>query len=208
MSSDAVGQLSHALDGLVAAFADDVRGAELLGESDPGGMVAQQNDLLRAKAARGDDAAEADGPVADDGNDLPGAHLGGEGRMVPGTHHVGERQQRRHQRLVRVGRQSDERAVRLGNAHSLALTSVDTVEAVPASVEARGVDAFAAEDTGAVGPDERRNDQVAFLESLHLGTDRLDDADELMPHTAAGLVGLHRLVGPEIAAANGGARHR
>jgi hypothetical protein len=43
-------------------------------------------------------------------------------------------------------------------------------------------------------PSDQTNGETTrspFLESLDLGPDRLDDADELMPHTAAGLLGLH-----------------
>jgi hypothetical protein len=35
----------------------------------------------------------------------------------------------------------------------------------------------------------------------------MHDADELVAHPAAGLRGLHRLVGPQVTAADGGARH-
>src|SRR5205085_6070608 len=38
--------------------------------------------------------------VADDGGALAGAHLGGDRRVVAGAHHVREREQRRHQRVV------------------------------------------------------------------------------------------------------------
>ena len=62
---------------------------------------------------------------------------------------------------------------------------------------------FAAENARAVGPGERRDDEVAGFQRLHLVADVLDDADELVPHAPAGLVG-HRLYGqrslPQIAA--------
>ena len=102
-------------------------------------------------------------------------------------------------------RQDDERSVRLGDAHRLALSAVDAVHAVPASVEAGGVQPLPAEDAGAVGPDERRDDEVAGLDRADVGADGLDDADELVPHAASGLAGLHLLVRPEVAAADRGA---
>ena len=64
---------------------------------------------------------------------------------------------------------------------------------------------FPAEGARTVGPDERCDDHVAGVECADVGADGLDGADELVPHTAAGLVALHRLVRPEIAAADRGA---
>ncbi len=66
MGAVASGQLPHALDGFLAALADDVGGAELARERDPVGVPAEDDDLLGAEALRGDHAAEADGAVADD----------------------------------------------------------------------------------------------------------------------------------------------
>ena len=56
---------------------------------------------------------------------------------------------------------------------------------------------FAAENTRAVGPDERRDDEVTGFQRPHLVAHILDDADELVPHAAAGLRGLHLSVRPE-----------
>ena len=89
--AEAVRELADALDSLVAALAYDVGRAELLRECDAVGMAAEEDDLLRSETLRGDHAAQPDGAVADDGDDLAGADLGGEGRMVAGAHHVGER---------------------------------------------------------------------------------------------------------------------
>ena len=66
--AEAAGQLADALDGLLAALADDVGGAELARERDPVGVAAHDDDLLGAEALGGDDAAQADGAVADDGD--------------------------------------------------------------------------------------------------------------------------------------------
>ena len=76
---------------------------------------------------RGDHAAEADGAVADDRDGLARPDPRRERRVVAGAHHVGERQQRRHQRVVLADRQHDERPVRLRNAHRLALAAVELV---------------------------------------------------------------------------------
>src|SRR5882724_6669426 len=63
-----------------------------------------------------------------------------------------------------------------------------------------------AEDAGAVGEGERHYDQVADLQGAYGGADGLDDTDRLVAHHAAGLAVLHCLVGPEVAAADAGAR--
>ena len=78
--AEAAGQLSHALDRLLAALADDVGRAELLRQCDPVRVAAEQDDLLGAEALRGDHAAEADGAVADDGDGLARADLGRDAR--------------------------------------------------------------------------------------------------------------------------------
>jgi hypothetical protein len=125
--------------------------------------------------------------------------------VVAGAHHVGEREQRRHQLVVGGDRQHDQGAVCLRDAHRFSLTAVDVVEAVPAPVQALAVQPLAAEDAGAVRPQERGDDEVAGLDRPHLGADRFDDADELVTHPAAKIRRLHRLVGPEVAAADRGA---
>ena len=126
--------------------------------------------------------------------------------MVAGSHHVGKREQRGHEFVVRTDRQDDECPVRLRDTHRFALTAVDVVAAVPAAMETRAVQPFAAEGTGSIRPEERRDDHVADLDGHDVRADRLDDADELVPHPPAGIVVRHRLVRPEIAAADRGAR--
>ena len=125
--------------------------------------------------------------------------------MVAGAHHVRESQKRRHQRVVLSDRQDDERSVGLRNAHRLALAAVEVRSAPEATVQAGGVQPFSAEDAGAVGPRERRDDEVAGLHRAYVGPDGVDDADELVAHPAAGLARLHLVVRPEVAAADAGA---
>ena len=161
--------------------------------------------MLGAEPLRGDHPAQADGAVADHGDGLAATGLRRDGGVVAGAHHVGEREQRRHQLLVRSDRQHDERAVGLRDAHGFALAAVDVVEPVPAPVQALAVQPLAAEDAAAVRPEEGRDDEVAGLDRSNLGADRFDDADELVPHPAAHIRRLHRLVGPEVAAADPGA---
>ena len=85
------------------------------------GWRPEEDDLLGAEALRGDHAAQADRAVADDGDGLAGADPGADGRVVARPHHVRQREQRRHQRVVLADRQDEERAVRLGHAHRFAL---------------------------------------------------------------------------------------
>ena len=135
MGAEAAGEVAHPLNGRVAALAHDIGGAERAPERDARGVTAQEDDLLGAQAPGGNHAAQADGAVAHDGGGLARTYLGGAGRVVACSHHVREREQRRHQRLVGADRQHDERPVRLRDAHGLALSAVDVVEAVPAAVE-------------------------------------------------------------------------
>jgi hypothetical protein len=125
--------------------------------------------------------------------------------VVSGAHHVAEREQRRHQRVVLVDRQRDEGAVCLRDAYGFSLAAVDVGGAVPAAAQALAVQPFAAEDATAVRPEEGGDDQVAGFDRGDLGADVFDDADELVSHPAAGVVVWHRLVGPQVAAADRGA---
>ena len=168
-------------------------------------MAAEEDDPLGAEPLRCDHAAEADGAVPDDGRRPARRNPRVQSCVVARAHHVGEGEQRRHQRVVLVDRKSDERAVGLRDAHGLALAAVDVVGAVPAAVEASGMEPFPAEDAGAVRVEERRHDEVAGLQGADVGADGIDDADELVAHPPTGLVVLHLVVRPEIAAADAGA---
>ena len=97
--------------------------------------MAQEHDPLGAEASGGDHAAQADSAIADDGHGLAGTHLGAESRMVACRHHIREREQRRHQRVVFLDPQDDERSVCLGDPYRLALPTVHSVPAIPSSVE-------------------------------------------------------------------------
>ena len=65
----------------------------------------------------------------------PGPNLRGDRGVMAGPHDVGEREQRRHERVVVAdSRENDERPVGLRHPHGLPLSAVDVVEAVPAAV--------------------------------------------------------------------------
>ena len=61
-----------------------------------------------------------------------------------------------------------------------------------------------AEDAGAVGVCERHDDEIAAFHGANILTNGFNDADCLMSHAAARVAVRHHLVGPEIAAADGG----
>jgi hypothetical protein len=133
---EAARQFANPLGGLLATLANDIGGSELLPEREPVGVVAEQDDPLGAEPFRGDHAAETDGAVADDGDPLPRPDLGRDGGVVPGAHHVSEREQRRHERVVLADRERNERAVCLRDAYRLALAAIDVAPAVAAAVQA------------------------------------------------------------------------
>jgi hypothetical protein len=88
--------------------------------------------------------------VTDDRGNLAGADVLSYGRVMAGPHHVREREQRRHQRLVFAGRQNDERPVRLRHAHCFGLCARDVDRPEEPAMDARRLQALSAEDAGAV----------------------------------------------------------
>ena len=102
--------------------------------------------------------------------------------MVACAHHVGERQQRGHQRGVVANRQDDECAISLGNSHRLALSSIDPVDSHTARRAGRRRSALPGRrrrshrSRGTARRPDRR------LQGMDIGADSLDDADELVPH--------------------------
>jgi hypothetical protein len=183
-----LGQLVDALDCFPASFAHDVSCAELLPQRDPPWVAAEQDDSLGAETLRRDHSAQADGAVAHHGDGLARLDLGRESGMMAGAHHVGEREQGGHERVVLAHREHDQGAVRLRNAHRLALAAFDVGEAVPAAVQTLALQPFPAEDAAAVRSQERREDQIAGSHARDVRPDRVDDADELVPHSPAGIV--------------------
>ena len=118
MRAEAAGQLAHALDRRLAALADDIGRAERARQRDAIGMTAEHDDLLGAEPAGGDHAAQTHGAVTDDRDHLARAALCGERGMVARAHHVRQRQQRRHQRVIRTDRKHDQRPVRLSGTRT------------------------------------------------------------------------------------------
>ena len=84
VDADAVGELHDGVRGLVAAVLDDIGGAEVARKPLPVGVAAQRDDALGAQPLGREDAGEADGAVADDGDRAPGTHVGADSRVVAG----------------------------------------------------------------------------------------------------------------------------
>ena len=200
-----LGQLADALDRFVAALVDDVGGAELLPEPGPLRVASEQDDPLRAKSLRRDNSAQPDRAVADHGDSPAGTDMCGKGGVMTGTHHVAEREQRRHERIVHPDREHDQRAVCLRDTHRFALGAVDVAPTVPAAMQTLSLQTLPAEDTRSVRPEKRRDHLIADLDGFDVGADRLDDPDELVAHSPAGLIVRHGLVRPQVAATDGGA---
>src|SRR2546430_5420579 len=71
-------------------------------------------------------------------------------------------------------------------------------------MHARSLQAIAAELTGAIGPGERHDNEIVPFDGTDVRANRLDYANSLVPHDTTLVVRLHRLVWPEVAAANTG----
>ena len=75
VGAESAGQLADPLDRGVAPLADDIRRAELARQRNAVGVTAEHDDLLRAETTGGDDAAETDRAITNDGgNSCPVAH--------------------------------------------------------------------------------------------------------------------------------------
>ena len=141
-------------DALVAAFLDDVGGAELAGQGLAVGVAAHGDDALGAELAGGEDAEQPDGAVTDDGDGLAGSDLGGDGGEPAGAEDVGGGQQAGDQVVVRHAGGGDEGAVGVGDAGAFGLGADGAVDEL--GVHAPRRVPGAADVAGAVGDDEGR----------------------------------------------------
>ena len=83
-----VGEVLDAGDAVVAAFFDDVGGAELAGELLAGLVAAHDDDPLGAELSGGEHTEETDGAVTDDGDGLAWADLGGDRAEPARAEHI------------------------------------------------------------------------------------------------------------------------
>ena len=127
-------------------------------QCDPVGVAAHDDDLLRAEPLRRDHSAQTDSAVADDRDRAARTHPRGDRGVMAGAHHVGQRQERGHERIVFCDIERVERAVGIGDPKRLGLGAVE----LAAGSEETDVDAgrrqpFLAEQAGAVGVGERHD---------------------------------------------------
>jgi hypothetical protein len=124
MGAKPTGQLTYPLDRGVPSLADDIRRAEPARHGNAVRVAAEHDDLLRAETTRGNDPAETNRAVTNDRGDLARAYVRPQRRVMAGTHYVGERQKRRHERVIRANRKRDQSSVRLRYTHCFALAAV------------------------------------------------------------------------------------
>ena len=174
VGADAVGEVQHRLVGRVAAFFDDVGGAELQGELLAVGVAAEGDDPLGAQPLGGQDGGQADRPVADDRHGVAGLDAGAHRGVMAGGHDIRQGQQRL-ERLVGMARAGDRDQGAAGerDAHRLALAAVDhAVAEVPAPHAADG-GAVQAVRAGHVAEDERGDHQITGRDPVYLGASSL-----------------------------------
>ena len=93
LCAEATGELLDAFDALVAAFDDDVGGAEIPRQLLAGRVTAHRDDAFGAELLGGQHAAQAHRAVAHHGHRLAGADVGRDGAEPPGAEDVGRGQQ-------------------------------------------------------------------------------------------------------------------
>src|SRR4029453_13833386 len=96
----AASQFANSLNRGVASLTHAVRRPETLGERKPTSMAPQNNNLLRTKSLRGNDTAQSPSSIADNGHTLSWCHPRDDRGVVSCAHHVREREERCHKRVV------------------------------------------------------------------------------------------------------------
>ena len=100
MSPVAAGELANLGDAVVAPLGDYVAGDELAPEVRPFRVAAHEDDLLGAKALRGEHGEKTDRAVADDGDRGSLVDPTLDGGVVARTENVGQCEKRREQLQV------------------------------------------------------------------------------------------------------------
>jgi hypothetical protein len=143
-------ELADAFNRRVATLADDVGRAEGAGQGDAIGVAAEQDDPLGSEPPRRNDAAKSNRAVPYDGDDVACMYSRREGGMVAGAHHVRQRQQRRHQRVIRAGGPRDQRSVGERDSDSFALSTIQLGLTPPSAVQAGCLQSLSAQLAGAI----------------------------------------------------------
>jgi hypothetical protein len=126
--------------------------------------------------------------------------------MVPRAHHVRQRQERGHQRIVLANVQNKECAIGLRNAKGLGLRAVHAVVSEEAAVKTRGLQMVVTKLARAVRIGEGHRHQVAFFQCSNTGANFFHHSDSFVPHALRAVFGPPRMVRPKIASADAGAR--
>ena len=163
-------------------------------------MAGEGDDPLGPQRLGGQDGAQAHRAVADHGDRLAGAGLGGHGREPAGAQHVGggEVVGQAVGVLRLAAGDDDERAVGQLDAGVLGLHA-----RVRARVGAAGGVTRPADLAGVVRDHEGADDEVADLHVLHVVAGLDDGAHVLVAHAPV-LHGLQAAVGPQVGAADAG----
>ena len=184
----------------VAAFGDDVRGAELPRKRCAVLVAGHGDDPLGAELLCGQNGHEPDGAVAHDRDRFARARTGGDGAEPSGSKNVGCGQERGEGRLVLgpSSRNDDERSVGQRDSRVLSLGSLDE-----AAVDATRLVAGAAYLTRVVGEAEGADDEVADLHVFHGVPDFGDRSHVFVAHRPSARR-LEAAVRPQIRSADAG----
>src|SRR6516165_1341538 len=169
-------------------------------------MPAKNNDLLSAQSLRSDDTAQSHSPVADNGHTLSWCHPRDDRGMVSSAHHVRQREQRWHKRIVCVRADWKESSIRQRNSYRFGLCSSDLCSTEKSAMDTRRLKPVVAKHACAVGERERHDNEITAFNRSNICTDVFDHTYRFVPHYASSVAALHFLIWPQIAPANARAR--
>jgi hypothetical protein len=192
VGAEPVRELLDPRHALVSTLLDDVGRAELERELLAGRVAAHRDDPFRTELPRGEHGEQADRAVADDGNGLPRAGLGGQGPEPAGAEHIGGGEEARDQVLGRRLGGGHEGAVGERDPGSLGLCPDAPHEL---AVDARALVAGPADLARVVRGPERPDDELPGCDRPDGVADFLDDADVLVTEWDGSLDGLDAPVG-------------
>ena len=144
---------------VVAAFGDDVGGAEIARQLLAGLVAAHRDDAFGAELLGGQHAAQAHRAVADHGHGLAGADVGRDGAEPPGAEDVGGGQEVRDEIGGRNLGGGDQGAVGQRHPHPLGLGSARGAEDL--AIDAGRLVAGLTDLAGVVGSEERPDHELA-----------------------------------------------
>ena len=187
----------------VAAFGDDVGGAEFTRELLTVGVSTHGDDAFGTKLFGCHHPEQSDRTVTDDNDCLAGPGLGGDGAEPAGAQHIGGGQQARNQvgrRQLRCGHQCfvgqrDAGVLGLG-ADAAHQSGIHAPALVPSPADLAGV----------VGGEERPDDELSGFDGGHVAADLFDDAHVLVAHRGRGTDLLNTAPWPQVTAADTGRR--